>query len=219
MRVDVINQIRASFRNLEDRIDRNSRFAESGRRSACRIDRESEIDELLRIRNDVFLVHFPDAEEDISRVRERISRGDLGLEIRHAGVKVNAHDLARGFHFRAEHHVDSGEADEREHRFLAAEMFRLDFLRIVLVFEFLSDHHERGEFCQRNADRLADERNRSRRARIDFQHIDLTLAHRKLHVHKPADIQGFRQRVSIAADFRKDFLAERNGRNHAGGVS
>ena len=54
-------------------------------------------------------------EEHVARRGQRVERGDLRLRVGHAPIDVDAHHLTGGFHFRAEHDVDAGEAVPREH--------------------------------------------------------------------------------------------------------
>ena len=104
------------------------------------------------------------------------------------------------------------EAVEGEDGFLDRPILRPDFLGEPKLLERLAGHHPGGQFGQRHADGLADERHRARGARVDFQHIDGVAFHGVLHVHQADHLQLAGHGVGVFADRVDDALRERVGR-------
>ena len=70
--------------------------------------------------------------------------------------------------------------------------------------------------AMRLADDLGDERHRARGARIDFEHVDLAVLERELHIHQAADIE--RQRQFAVCSSRRAIISgdsERGGNEQA----
>ncbi len=123
------------------------------------------------------------------------------------------HDLAGRFHLRAEYGVDFvAEAGEREHRLLDADMLcgaRFEMLRRELeACQRFAGHDARRDFRNRNTNHLGDERHRARGARIDFEHVDVAVLDRVLHVHQAADLERKRKFAGLPVELC-DHLAER----------
>ena len=61
------------------------------------------------------------------------------------------------------------------------------------VGELLAGHDARCDLGDRRADHLGDEGHRARGARVDFEHVDLAVLDRVLHVHQADDVEAERQ--------------------------
>ena len=106
-----------------------------------------------------------------------------------------------------------------KHRFLHRPIFRPDFLGETQFRQLFAGHDFRGQFGQRHADGLADERHGARRARIHFQHVNHVAFDGVLHVHQADDLQLARHGVGVFADGFDDLLRKRVRRQHHRGVA
>ena len=138
-------------------------------------------------RRDSRLVVVVHRDEYRALTRERVVARDLRLEERGAERVGDPHHLARGAHLGAEHGIELAELVEREHRLLRRDVGRHDLLGVADLLERLAEHHARGDARERHADRLAHERHRAARARIDLEHVDDAVLDRELHVDEPDD--------------------------------
>jgi hypothetical protein len=66
--------------------------------------------------------------------------------------------------------------------------------------QLLAKHQLHRQFGQRHACRLADIRDRSRRPRIHFQHVDLAIFDRVLHIHQADHVEAARQFHGVLFD-------------------
>ena len=82
-----------------------------------------------------------------------------------------------------------------------------------------SGHDLRGDFGQRLADGLCNERHGARRARIHFKHINFFALHGVLHVHQADDLEFTRHRVRVFADGFDDALGKRMRRQYHRGIA
>ena len=92
-----------------------------------------------------------------------------------------------------------GEAGEREHRLLDADMVEAGRLEVEAL-ERLAGHDPRRDLGDRHADHLGDERHRARGARVDFEHVDVAVLDGVLHVHQPADVERERKLAGLAVE-------------------
>ena len=72
---------------------------------------------------------------------------------------------------------------------------------------------------EREPGRLRDERNRPRRARVRFQHVEVALVQRELEVEEAARAEPAGERACELADLRLECRAHRRRRDDAGGVA
>jgi len=85
--------------------------------------------------------------------------------------------------------------------------------------EGLAGHDLRGEFGDRDASRLRDERDGTRGARIRLEDVDLPVANRKLDVQQPLGLQRLGDVSGDLADALERLLVERARRDHTRGVA
>ena len=83
------------------------------------------------------------------------------------------HHLAGALHLRAQHSVGAGEAGEGEHRLLDADVLPPPLAAGPGSDSRSPEHQPAGQLGERRADRLGDERNRARGARIGLDHVQL----------------------------------------------
>ena len=156
-------------------------------------------------------------------MRETRARADLRLHEGLAEGVTHAHHLAGGLHLGAQNGVDTRELDERKHRFLDAEIRRVDFPRDALRGQRLPGHATRSHLRQLDAGGLADKRHRAAGARVDLQHIDHVLpVHMldgELHVHQAHHVQAVGHGARLALDFFHRGSTQAVGRQRTGRVA
>ena len=176
---------------------------EGGRGARGRHEREPELGEAARRDHPRRLVAVGERQEDHARRRQPVARRALALGERETERAVDAHHLAGRAHLGAEHGVDVGEAVEREHRLLhrdvPADRGRSQQPFVAQLVERGAEHHARRGLGQRHAGRLAHERHRAARAWVGFDHEDVAVFHRVLHVEQPADVERVGERAGGAS--------------------
>ena len=105
-----------------------------------------------------------------TRFRDRLAGCVLGLVVGLAEGVGAAHDLAGRFHLGAETRIRALQAVERQDDLLDAGLFG-DLLVDREVVEGRAGHHLRGEFGDRDARRLRDERDGTGGTRVGFQDV------------------------------------------------
>src|SRR5712691_11025628 len=148
----------------------------------------------------------------------RVGR-DLRLDVGLAEIAIDAHDLARGFHFGAEEDVDPGELDEREDGLLDREVGDLALLREAELPQRSPQHDLGGELGQGHADGLGDERHGARGARVHLEDVDRLVLDGKLDVEKPDHPQLLGEGARLDLDAVDLVVAEGVGRERAGGIA
>ena len=83
----------------------------------------------------------------------------------------------------------------------------------------LAEHDPAGELGERQADRLGDERDGARGARVGLDHVQLAGGDGVLDVEQPDDADRERDLAGGGADLLEHLLAERVRRQHAGAVA
>ena len=152
--------------------------------------------------------------------RQRRAGRGLGLGERAGEVARDAHDLAGRAHLRAEDGVRALEAVERQDRLLDADVVQRRVLGgQVEVGELLAEHQPAGHLGQRHADRLGDERDGPRRARVGLDHVQLAGVDGVLHVAEADDAEAERDPARGRADLVEHVGPERVRRQHAGAVT
>ncbi len=127
-----INDVRPRLlRHFVNPLAGNAFCGEAGVGAAGGEDAESQLNELTRHFDRTVLVPVRDGEEDVSFGGQRVEGADLGFGVGHSPVGIDAHDLARGFHFGTKHDIDAGEPVPREDGLFNAEMGRHDRLGVT----------------------------------------------------------------------------------------
>ena len=169
---------------------------------------ESQLLQPLGDEHDRAFVAILHADKHHALARQALARRQLGFQKRPPEILIDPHHLAGRAHLRTQDDIHAGEAGEREHGFFHRQVGDRHFLGEALLAQADPDQRLGGELRQRHADGFGNERHGARRARVDFQDIDLVILHRVLHVHQPDDLQRFRQLRGRAADVRQDLLAQ-----------
>ena len=148
----------------------------------------------------------------------------LALHEGEAEVLVHPHDLAGGAHLRAEQRVDAGESVEREDCFLHAhvrgrrQLSREESLGAQFI-EGRSHHDPSSDHRPRHASCLGDEGHRATRSGIGFEHEDVFVFHRVLHVQETNDLEFVGQRSGVAGNGVEDRCRQGLGWQGAGRVA
>ena len=100
----------------------------------------------------------------------------------------------------------------RQHHLFHRVVRRDGLFGYALLGQRLADHYARRDFCQRYAGGFRDERDGTRRARVDFNQVDFVVFNRKLHVHQAANLQLKGQLLHLLAHHILNFLAQGVGR-------
>ena len=131
---------------------------------------------------------------------------------------VRAHCLACGPHFGPEKGIHALEASEREHGFLhrAQSVGKRTQLE---AFKQFAGHDSGRDRRDGNSRRLRHERDGSGCSGVDFQQKHFAVLDRKLHVHKPQDVQCLRQHLGLVFDFADDCRFQRMRRDRACAVA
>ena len=176
----------------------------------------AEIDERARDVDGAGLVGVLDADEDASTVRELDARRKLALDERFAERLADTHHFAGRLHFRPEDRIDARKLDERKHRFFYGKVGRHDFAGDALRLERSADHAARRDLGERTSGGLGNVRNRARRARIHFEHVDARATFveldRELNVHQSDHVQPVRHRDRLPAHLVLQILRKRERR-------
>ena len=143
----------------------NALGGEAGVGAAGGVDLEAEVHEIAGDGDGAVLVEIGDGEEDVAFGGQRVEGADLGFGVGHAPIGIDAHDFAGGFHFRAEHDVDAGEAVPREDGFLHREMRRDDGFGVAEIDELVAEHDLGGELGERKRRWLCETKGTVREAR------------------------------------------------------
>ena len=146
------------------------------------------------------------------------ARGGLRLPERGREVARDAHHLAGGLHLRAEHGVGAGEPCERQHRLLDRDVVGRRAGH-VLVGQALAQHQAAGDLRERRADRLRDERDGPRGARVRLDDMELASGDRVLDVDQADHAELERDPRRGLADLLEHRLPEAHRRDHAGRVA
>ncbi len=149
--------------------------------------------ENLREFDGAFLVAVPDAKERDPLARQHDAGRELRLGVRFAEGAADTHDLAGGFHLRAQDGVRAREFHEREHRLLDRIIRRNPLVDEALLLQGFAHHNTGGDARERDADGLGDERHRARCAGIYLQQVDHVVLDGELDVHEADDIEALRQ--------------------------
>ena len=157
-------------------------------------------------------------DEDPPFGRQMGAGADLAFREGFGEGGVDAHDLAGGFHLRAEDDVDPGEAREREDRFLDRDMFSLAGGQVE-VGELFASHHAGRNFRHRHAGGFGDEGHGAAGPRIDFQQKDMAVLNRELNVHQADDVETLGQLFGLPAQVVQGRRVQRLGRQGTGAVA
>ena len=187
-------------------------------RAARGAQRESHVRQLPGHVKHPFLVPVIHGDEDFAFRRQGIECTDLGFCESDIRVRINAHHLSGGFHFRPQHHVDAREAAPWENGFLHAIVFRSDFPGKAQFRQRFAGHDLCGQLGEGLADGFGDERNGAGGAGIHLNDVKLFVFYGKLDVHQPADVQFACQFLGSPRDFLVHFHGNSHGGNHAGGI-
>ena len=143
--------------------------------------------------------------------RRRLGLGERGRE-----VGGDAHHLAGGAHLRAQQGVGPGEAAERQHRLLDADVPAPRRGGQAEIGDLLPQQDPAGELGQRQPDRLGDERDRARGAGVGLDDVQpVVAANRELDVEQPDDAECLGDPGGLLADAVEHLPAQRVGRQHA----
>src|SRR5262245_58894336 len=205
--------------DLVDRLDAHAVAPENARGARRRHDREAQVDEPPRQRRHRALVARADRDEDLAEGRHRQTGRNLRLEIGLAEVVIEAHHLARGFHFRPQARVDARKLDEREDRFLDRDVWQVAPVPGHPGLERLAEGGTRRDLGERQPDRLGDERDGPGGTRIHLEDVDRVVADRELDVDEADHTEGLREPARLAAQRLHLVLTERVRRQRAGGVA
>ena len=147
---------------------------------------------------------------------------DLALGEGQAHGQVDAHDLARRAHLRAEDGVDVGEAVEGQHRLLHRDVVAHDLVDQEAfgpeLHEGGADHHPGRQLHQRDAGGLGHERHRAGGPGVGLDHEDLVGLDRVLDVDEPPDVEGFGDGPGVGLDDGQGLVGQRRRRDDAGAV-
>ena len=145
----------------------------------------------------------------IKWARQRFACADLRFNVGFAKGFAYAHDFACRFHFWAKNGVYAREFDEGKHRFLDAEVRRINLCTYALLCQRAPCHAARCDFGQRYAGGFGNKRHGAAGAWIDFKHINhvllvctfAKLLDGKLHVHQPHYVECIGHGGGLALDF------------------
>ena len=172
------------------------------------VDLETEVGEVSCDGDGAVFVAVVDGEEDVAFLWQRVEGADLSLGVCHAEVLVGSHDFAGGFHFRSEDDVDAGEAAPGEDGFFYAEARGHGLFGKAEVDELFTNHDLGGEFGERDADGLGDERHGAGGPWVDFDDVEFVVFDRELDVHEAANFEFLGEGFRSDKDFVFDFVTE-----------
>ena len=113
----------------------------------------------------------------------------LGARISLGEAVADTHHFAGGFHFRAENRIAPGHAGEWKNRLLHRKIGRARRIGDPLLIQRAPHHDQRRHLGELYAHRLGHIGNAARGARVHFQHVDIAVLKRELHVHQTAHAQ------------------------------
>ena len=122
--LDHVKDVGTPFAELADYGVRDAVLGEEGGGAFGGEDAEPELMDLLRDGEQVLAVVAADGHQHGALGGQEAAGSGLGLEERGAEVVGNAHDFARGAHFRAEDRVDFREHVERQDGLLDGDEYR-----------------------------------------------------------------------------------------------
>ncbi len=212
--------MRSAFQHLVDLLRRQPVLREEALRSRRRQDREAVARQHGDRRQEALLVLVPHGDEDYAGLGQDRARAELALQERDAERAIEPHDLAGRAHFRAEQHVDAGEAGEGEHRLLHRDVALHGRSGAEPeALQRLAGHDAGGDLRDLRADHLGDERHRAGGARIDLEHVDDAVLDGVLHVHQSADVERQSERLGLPLELRHGLGRERARGQGAGGIA
>ena len=216
---DVVEHVGLPLAHLADRFRRDAVFPQTVGRAARGQNLESHAGQGFGHGKDAILVMVVDTDEYLSRKRYLESGRHLGFRIGETERTVDSHHLSRGFHFRPQQDVRMREAAEGEDRFLHRDVPRPDRFTEAQLPQGFPQHHLGGQLRQRNADRLADERNCPGGPGVDLQHEKLAVLHCVLDVHQSHHAEFPGNPLRLAFDPLKHFRREADRRKGTGAVA
>ena len=182
--------------DLAHPLDRQSGGSERLGRPAGREQAEAEARERGRDRHGGGLVGVANGEEDGALGRQRPSRGPLGLGEGCGEVGGGGHHLAGRAHLGAQNRIAPGEPGERQHCSLDGDVAGLA-LRQLQIRQLGARCQAAGGLDEVDSDRLARERDGAGGARIDLEHVDVTVGDGELDVQEADDAE---RRPELADD-------------------
>ena len=202
--------------NLLDRLAIDARRTQGARGAVGGDHVEAQAHDLTRDGDDGPLIAVAYADEHVAADGQLIADGQLRLGVGAREVVADAHDLASGFHFRAEHGVSSGEASEGHHGLLDAEVLQATIVGRQRERGYLLPRHDaRRGLRKRHAGGLAGEGNGAACTRVRLDHVDDLVFDGELDVQQTDDAQPERKVARDGAQLGLHGVGQRERRGAA----
>ncbi len=216
--------MRTSFLHLVDLLGVDALFGQEALRAACRQNPEADFDQMADGRQNPLLVLIANRNEHCTGAWQIDACTQLRLGEGQREVGVEADDFTGGAHFRSQQNIDTGETGKREDGFLDGDVLEVARVWLFAVsgnrrIQRFASHDTGGDLGNRRADGLGNERHGTRRARVDFQHVDRAVLDRVLHVHQATDMQRLGKRRRLAFQLVQHILGKRARWQRAGAVT
>src|SRR5215468_9243807 len=192
-RLHSVYRVRVALVDFEDSLRGEARLGKRLRRTLGGAESEFQVDELARNGYQVLLVIRIDREKRPPRSRQAIADRLARLGKRVSEPRRGGHHLAGRFHLRPQQRVLARKLLEGKDRRLDEEVGRVSFRRQAERRERFSCGEQRRVPRHRDADRLGDERDSPRGARVDLQDMEHASLAGELDVHEPAHTKGLRE--------------------------